>query len=150
MVERIVMHPRIEAARVLSGRFASSPADGFNGFFCLVICGERVKVIASDGMGWQHVSVSKEDQPNRVPHWGIMCEVKNLFWGEDEWVVQFHPAKADYVNNHRGCLHLWRPTDEKMPTPPSILTGWKEKLPEEVETMGHDMRMRIYSEANRK
>jgi hypothetical protein len=144
------MNPIIESGRVKDGMFASSSEDGFNGFFRLVICGERVKVIASDGMGWQHVSVSKEDQPNRVPHWGIMCEVKNLFWGEGVWVVQYHPAQGDYVNNHPGCLHLWRPTDAKLPTPPSILTGWKEKSPEQVEKMGASERLRIYAEANRK
>jgi hypothetical protein len=35
-------------------------------------------------------------------------------------VVEYHPAKADYVNLHPLCLHLWRPTMMHMPKPPKI------------------------------
>ena len=52
--------------------------------------------------------------------------MKDLFWGDDEWVVEFHPAAKDYVNNHPGCLHLWRPTEAIMPIPPAIFVGIKE------------------------
>ena len=54
-----------------------------------------------------------------------MCFVKNLFWGEDETVVQFHPPKSEYVNNHPYCLHLWRNTRTGYKLPPSILVGIK-------------------------
>jgi len=47
-----------------------------------------------------------------------MCWVKSLFWGPDEWVVQFHPAEADYVNRHPNCLHLFRPVGVSFPVPP--------------------------------
>lgn len=33
---------------------------------------------------------------------------------------RYHPAKADYVNLHPLCLHLWRPTGAEMPKPPKI------------------------------
>lgn len=70
---------------------------------------------------WQQVSVSL---PNKCPTWGQMSYVKKLFWGEDVEVVQFHPPKEDYINNHSFCLHLWRHKDgHKMP--PSILVGLK-------------------------
>jgi hypothetical protein len=55
-----------------------------------------------------------------------MCAVKDLFWNDEDVVVQFHPAKSTYVNNHPGCLHLWRCTDgREFPTPPEILVGIK-------------------------
>lgn len=65
---------------------------------------------------WEHVSVST---PTRCPTWEEMCKVKSLFWHEHETVLQFHPAKTNYVNNHPFCLHLWKPKGEVM-LPPTI------------------------------
>lgn len=115
------MRPEVNKFRVRDGLLASTDDDGFNGFFCLYIKDKRVKVIASDGMGWKHVSVSLHDTPNKPPTWDIMCSVKNLFWDEEDTVVQYHPAKKDYVNFHKGCLHLWQPLNEKLPTPPPMM-----------------------------
>lgn len=58
-----------------------------------------------------------------------MCKVKDLFWEPEDWVVQYHPAKSEYISNHPGCLHLWQPLNEKLPTPPSIMVGFKELNP---------------------
>jgi hypothetical protein len=102
----------------------STPEDGFNGMFVLWVGPHRVRCVASDGMGWKHVSVSIIGD-NRPPKWGDMCAIKDLFWDEEDWVVQFHPAKSEYVNHHPGCLHLWQPLNEKLPTPPSIMVGPK-------------------------
>jgi hypothetical protein len=115
----------LNAHRVTSGAFRSGPSDGFNGAFCLRLNGLPIRVIASDGMGWQHVSVSIHGSSN-PPSWSIMCQVKELFWNDEEWVVQFHPAKSEYVNNHLGCLHLWRPTSAVLPVPDAIMVGIKE------------------------
>lgn len=71
---------------------------------------------------WEHVSVSL---PSRSPTWEEMCLIKNLFWGEDETVIQYHPPKSEYVNNHQYCLHLWKPIGKTIETPPSILVGIK-------------------------
>jgi hypothetical protein len=112
--------------RVRSGLFASDESFGFNGLFLLWVNGTRVKVISSDGEGWQHVSVSLEDHPKTCPKWEIMCAVKDLFWEPSDWVVQFHPAHSEYANNHPGCLHLWKCTDgREQPVPPSLLVGIK-------------------------
>jgi len=54
-----------------------------------------------------------------------MCAVRDLFFEPDDWVVQFHPPAKEYVNNHPGCLHLWRPLDKPIPTPDSIMIGFK-------------------------
>ena len=79
-----------------------------------------LQIIASNGEGWEHVSVSME---NRCPNWPEMCFAKNLFWDDDDIVLQFHPAKESYVNNHPFCLHMWRPTNQEIPVPDSILVG---------------------------
>lgn len=77
-------------------------------------------IIASDGEGWEHVSVSTAA---RCPTWEEMCLVKAMFWDEDDVVIQYHPRKGDYVNNHPFCLHMWRPTEATIPTPPPICVG---------------------------
>lgn len=81
-----------------------------------------LNVVASNGDGWEHVSVSLS---NRTPNWKEMCFIKDFFWDEEDCVIQFHPPKSDYVNNHPNCLHLWKPIKEKIPRPPSILVGFK-------------------------
>lgn len=63
-------------------------------------------VIASDGDGWDHVSVSRVD---KTPSWEEMCFIKGIFFKDDEVAMQLHPAKKDYINQHPYCLHLWRP-----------------------------------------
>jgi hypothetical protein len=91
--------------------------------------GRVLRIMANDGSegGWEHVSVSI-DASDRCPSWTEMCIVKSLFWDDDEAVMQLHPPKSDYVNNHPGCLHLWRPVPEvigEIPLPPSIMVGIK-------------------------
>lgn len=95
----------------------SSPDDGNNGLFYIPAQKNRdtLKIIASDGLGWEHVSVSKKYE---VPSWDEMCKVKDIFWGEEDCVVQYHPPKSSYINVHPHVLHLWRPVDQSIPTPP--------------------------------
>ena len=59
-----------------------------------------------EGEGWEHISVSLRD---RCPTWTEMCVVKNIFWTEEELVLQFHPPKSEYINVHNFVLHLWKP-----------------------------------------
>jgi hypothetical protein len=87
---------------------------------------QMLKVVASDQMGWEHVSVSRDD---RCPTWEEMQIVKDLFWGEDDTVVQYHVPKDDHVNLHSRCLHLWRPVGVDIPRPPSIMVGFKVDKP---------------------
>lgn len=81
-------------------------------------------VVWSFGGGWEHVSIAPYNR-DYTPSWDDMCWLKDLFFRADEWVVQFHPAEAEYVNMVRNCLHLWRPTKETMPTPPGWMVGIK-------------------------
>lgn len=108
--------------------FSSTPADGFNGAFQFSIPGEarKICIIASDGFGWRHVSVSFGHASSKTPSWEVMCYVKDLFWDEEDVVVQFHPKKSEYVNFSQGCLHLWQCTNGSVqPTPPSWMVGPK-------------------------
>ena len=111
-----------EQFRIRSGRAASDDSFGNNGAFRVALKTNRqtVYVIASDEGGWEHVSVSR---PDRRPTWAEMCEVKALFWPDDEWVMQYHPARAEYVNAHPFCLHLWRPIGVAFPTPEAWMVG---------------------------
>lgn len=115
----------LEQYRIRRGRQESPSFATFGAFEMPGPCGERLTIIANDGRdtGWEHVSVSTR---RRIPNWREMCFVKNLFWGDDEWVVQFHPAAADYVNNYSLVLHLWKCTSSEFPTPPAWTVGDKE------------------------
>ena len=108
-----------EQCRVYDGPMKSDPSFGRNGVFRLP---GGLLVIASDGLGWEHVSVSME---NRCPTWEEMCKVKALFWDADDLVVQLHPPKGDYVNQHPFCLHLWRKagTNDFCERPAAIMAG---------------------------
>ena len=67
-------------------------------------------VIATNGGGWDHVSVTPYHH-TRTPTWDEMCEIKNLFFEPEEECVEFHPKKSEYINLSKHCLHLWRPND---------------------------------------
>lgn len=90
-------------------------------------CSEKAvaSVIWSDGGGWEHVSICPFKR-SYMPSWDDMCQLKDMFFKENETVVQYHPAKSEYVNNMANCLHLWRPTNGVLPTPPSIMVGAKQ------------------------
>lgn len=68
-----------EPSKYVPPQYCSTPEDGFNGMFRFTIDGKLIRVIASDGMDWQHVSVSIEFE-QKCPTWKMMCEVKELFF----------------------------------------------------------------------
>lgn len=117
---------KLESGRLRSGRMGSDSRYGPNGMFRIQgPCGIELCIMASTGdaeFRWEHVSVSTN---RRAPNWQEMCFVKDLFWSDDECVMQLHPPKSDYVNNYSTCLHLWRPHDDAIPRPPAILVGDK-------------------------
>ena len=97
--------------------------DGFSGY--IEIRGWRGTIIASWGYGWDHVSVAPA-KSNYTPTWDDMCAVKDLFFKDDEAVIQIHPPKSEYINFKENCLHLWRRNDADMVLPPSWMVGLKE------------------------
>jgi len=97
-----------------------------NGCFTLpsMIVGRSLICIASDGLGWEHVSCHVErGREMSTPLWKEMCQLKNIFWDEEDVVMQLHPKQSQYVNVHPHTLHLWRPVGIEIPSPPSIMVG---------------------------
>ena len=131
---RKILPPKLEAGRVRTGYLGSTPENGAYGQFLVQgPCGERLCIVSSGAdpgdklsEGWEHVSISTR---RRTPNWVEMCFVKDLFWPDDEMVIQFHPPRSEYVNNHPFCLHLWRCVDGHVRLPPSILVGIKSEGP---------------------
>jgi hypothetical protein len=114
----VKLSPMVEPWRIVDGLLRSAPGERCGAFLIPgPNSGRALKCLVSDGRddGWEHVSVSL---PSRCPNWLEMSYIKDLFWAEDEWVVQFHPAKSDHINVHPYCLHMWRPLNEQFPTPP--------------------------------
>lgn len=62
-------------------RLGSTDDDGNNGFFLIPrrVKGKttEIRCLASDGEGWEHVSVSVDAK--RCPSWNEMCFVKAIF-----------------------------------------------------------------------
>lgn len=102
---------------------------GNNGMFIVPhykVFNHELRCMISNGLSWEHVSVTvshKKKEATRCPTWEEMCFIKNIFWGEDEVVVQYHPAKSDYVSMHPFCLHLWKPIGIALPTPDPLMVG---------------------------
>jgi hypothetical protein len=110
-----------ERFRITTGMFGTTAADGNNGLFMVKLArNQTLKVIVSDQMGWEHVSVSRAD---RCPVWEEMTAVKDLFWDAEDTVMQLHPPRSDWVNNSATCLHLWRPIGVEIPRPPALMVG---------------------------
>ena len=106
-------------------------ADGFQGTVVFPLW--RGSVICSNGAGWEHVSVAPYKH-RIMPSWEDMCRIKDMFFRDDEAVIQIHPPKADYVDNAKNCLHLWRCTYREMVLPPSVLVGVRKgQTPAEIE-----------------
>lgn len=103
--------------------------DGAYAFLHPKISDYYIQVIASTGMGWEHVSVTLRERKKpgkfvqRCPTWLEMCYVKSLFWDEEEAAMQLHPPRSQHINNHQFCLHLWKPIAEPIPLPHKLLVG---------------------------
>lgn len=132
----------IEEIKKTSGIFIKKEGpDGFGGtVFPIEYKKGKVKIVKdidkalhfifSWGCGFEHLSVST---PIKTPSWEQMCKMKEIFWRDDEVCMQLHPKKEDYVNNMPYCLHIWRPIDKEIPTPPSVMLGFREgKLEEDL------------------
>ena len=109
---------RIENYRENDNPIGPSPPGANWGWFTIDRHYGRLEVMSSGSGqedGWEHVSVSLS---SRTPTWDEMCYVKNLFWREDETVIQFHPKKSKYANRSPFCLHLWRKEGQEHELPP--------------------------------
>lgn len=109
---------RVEPFRTTHPFLGPSPYGANFGFFQV---GNLNVMSSGDGdkcQGWEHVSVSTD---KRCPTWEEMSKIKDLFWRDDETVIQFHPPKDQHVNIHNYCLHLWRRVGAEIELPPKDL-----------------------------
>ena len=95
-----------------------STGDGGNGAFIIPVPGRltSLKVIASNGDGWDHISVSPLHL-QRTPTWAEMEVAKKAFFG-DVTAMQLHLPASKHVNCHPYTLHVWIPHAVKIPLPP--------------------------------
>ena len=118
---------QLERGRIRSGHWGSDSSYGNTGSFIVMSPhGIELRILSSgahaEDEGWEHVSVSAQ---GRCPTLEEMCFVKDLFWNKEECVVQYHPAKSQYVNCHPHTLHLWKCKTAEFPVPPTWMVGPK-------------------------
>jgi len=126
---RKIYDSKLSRYRVTSGFYASDDSSEYRGKFFIPYKFNPSKpkmTVLSSGpkkdkdiddplLNWEHVSIS---YPSRCPTWAEMCFIKNIFWSEEETVLQYHPAKKYYMNLHEYCLHLWKPVHFEVILPP--------------------------------
>lgn len=108
---------KVEKEMLIAGCKLDDEVSKGNGIFEVRVAGKWYRCHASDGGGWEHVSVVPLSGKG-IPTWEVMCAIKEMFFEDEEAVIQIHPKKSEYVNVHGKCLHLWRPTQHKLILPP--------------------------------
>lgn len=100
-------------------QFGPPDREGLGGCYMLPSprTGVKLRIIASNDAGWDHVSVSLE---HRCPNWHEMELVKHTFFREGEWAMQLHAPPSEHINIHPHVLHIWRPHEGQIPIPPAI------------------------------
>lgn len=122
-----------EPHRVTHGPLGSSYGADYGCFLIPGPMGVELKVIVSaaeaqepvvdqhlEPWTWDHVSVSTR---NRCPNWPEMDFIKDIFFAEDECAMQLHVPKADHIDCHPYCLHIWKPAHVAIPRPPALMVG---------------------------
>jgi hypothetical protein len=135
---RDLTHPALEVHRVrdeMVRRLYGGFGDGGNGVFRFPspVAGRSLLVIVSTSHGWEHASVSLHPSSKRCPTWEEMDAVKRRLWEPHEVAMQLHPPVADHLSYQHSTLHLWRPVDRSLPSPPKWMVapypGWEKDVP---------------------
>ena len=107
---------RFRQTHVEEKAYGTRGNDG-NGVFLVPspVDGQPMTIIASNGGGWDHVSISRQ---SRTPSWTEIEHVFRLFFQNDEIAMQLHLPRADHIDRHPFCLHLWRPQASEIALPP--------------------------------
>lgn len=118
-------NPKVERFRVRQGPLKSNSTLGNNGAFSIPHpSGVMLFCIVSDDKGWDHVSAQAIDMGvSRIPTWNEMQYLKELFFEDEETVIQYHVAKSKHLNLHPSVLHLWRPEEAEIVMPPSQMVA---------------------------
>ena len=106
--------------RIRTGKMGSDDTAGWNGAFIVPLEGHMWQVLISDGMGFRHLSATNA-QKSMLPSWNVMCRLRDYFFADDAWVMQLHPPKDEYINDHPYVLHLWESLNDPIPIPPNFM-----------------------------
>ena len=81
---------------------------------------EGLKIMPTNNpaVGWDHISISPQRAESLTPTWEQMCRMRDLFFNDDEVVLQYHPPLQNHVNCATNTLHLWRCQNAEIPLPP--------------------------------
>lgn len=63
-----------------------------------------------DDIPWLHVSTAWS---NRLPTWDEFRQIRDVFLDDGLIAVQVFPPKAEYINQHPYCLHLYARVDAR-------------------------------------
>lgn len=85
---------------------------------------ETLRIIASVGLGWDHISCSLAE---RCPTWEEMEMVRKFFTAPGEIWVQYGVPESEHINCHPYCLHWWRDLKRPARLPPAELIGPKQR-----------------------
>ena len=132
-----IFHERLNAFRVRVGALASEDTLGNNGAFDVPAWELGMKsaykvrffAVVSDGLGWDHVSISVREKLLRkkyivrIPTWEEMQVITDFFFKPEEVAMQVMMPMANpkRVNFHECVLHLWRPQTVELPLPPKYM-----------------------------
>jgi hypothetical protein len=128
---RDTTHPTLGTTTADGNNGAFSVASPEPGWVLALICSDCSDPTFAENEKWEHVSVHAwkgHDGPTlklRTPTWKEMAFVKDLCWDDEDVVMQLHPRRSEYVNQHPHVLHLWRPLFTAIPEPPSHYVGIK-------------------------
>lgn len=104
----------------LEMRAHGAMGDAGNRYFVVPRDGVDLRVIASSGGGWDHVSVSTE---TRCPTWEEMEHIRKLFTKPGEVWLQFGVPEKQHINVHPYCLHWWRHQHRELRMPPAFMVA---------------------------
>lgn len=125
---RILDHPQLWSTRDDGNNGAFQVPSVDPGWTLFFICSDSTQMDAVGYERWEHVSVQAcVRNRSRVPTWKEMCQIKDICWDDEDVVMQLHPRRSQYINQHPSVLHLWRPIDATIPEPPSIFVGEHSK-----------------------
>jgi len=115
MAEITTIVTNLKGTIITAGPDPDFEPDGWGMMFTL---GPLLVGLSSGGLGWDHVSVSRKD---RVPRYEEMVKIKRICFKPNEWAMELHAPPSKHISCHPYCLHLWRPLNADIPTPPEIM-----------------------------
>lgn len=139
-----------ETSRISQGPLGSVVSDGNNGAFAFPgpEPGWALITIASDGLGWEHVSVrAVRDRKSRTPNWREMQFVKELFWDDEDGCWEGSCSSARYsawrFRSARVISRMWTTSLNRIGRCGGELMARRKRFVLEATWRGYDGRPRV-------